>query len=189
MAASISTESQRGRAGKRGVISLKLRELDQLFNKMDPAPFHEKDLDQDAEEFIVSWAEEFHKRQPLELVLHLERPPAEPDAVQMLRQALRNYFSYRADLSRLEFRRLIGRGRMSLVIGSLVLVLAGIAANLVRGMGDAAMYRIAGEGLIIGGWVAMWRPMEIFLYEWWPIARRRRLFQRLAEMTVTIRGG
>ncbi len=38
-------------------ISLKLRDMNQLFNSMDPSPFIEKDLDDDAEEFIVSWAQ------------------------------------------------------------------------------------------------------------------------------------
>ena len=40
----------------------------------------------------------------------------------------------------------------------------------------AASAEIARESLTIGGWVAMWRPMEIFLYSWWPILRERRTF-------------
>lgn len=40
-------------------IELRLRDLGQLFNSMDPTPFHHKDLDRDAEEFIKSWALEF----------------------------------------------------------------------------------------------------------------------------------
>jgi hypothetical protein len=44
------------------------------------------------------------------------------------------------------------------------------------------------ESLIIGGWVALWRPMEIFLYDWWPIAAEARLFDRLAAMPVSLRG-
>jgi hypothetical protein len=42
------------------------------------------------------------------------------------------------------------------------------------------------EGMVIGGWVAMWRPLEIFLYDWWPIRAERRLFDRLAMMPVQI---
>jgi hypothetical protein len=42
------------------------------------------------------------------------------------------------------------------------------------------------EGLVIGGWVAMWRPLEIFLYDWWPIHAEARLFDRLAAMPVRI---
>lgn len=43
-------------------ISLRLRELNQLFNSMDPSPFNDRDLDHDAEEFIVSSAREAHGR-------------------------------------------------------------------------------------------------------------------------------
>jgi hypothetical protein len=54
-----------------GHIELRLRELNQLFDSFDPAPFHEKDLDRDAEEYIVSWAREFAPAMPLVFRLHL----------------------------------------------------------------------------------------------------------------------
>ena len=61
-------------------IELNLREIGQLFNTMDPSPFHEKDLDHDAEEFIVGWAREFPLRESVELVVHLSVLPAGQDA-------------------------------------------------------------------------------------------------------------
>jgi len=45
---------------------------------------------------------------------------------------------------------------------------------------------VIAESLVIMGWVAMWRPAEIWLYEWWPIRARRRLLQRLAAAPVTV---
>lgn len=42
------------------------------------------------------------------------------------------------------------------------------------------------ESLMIAGWVAMWRPMEIYLYEWWPIRRKGKIFEKLARMPVHI---
>jgi hypothetical protein len=45
---------------------------------------------------------------------------------------------------------------------------------------------IARENLTIGGWVSMWRPLEIFLYDWWPIRSEARLSDRLAAMPVRI---
>jgi hypothetical protein len=33
----------------------------------------------------------------------------------------------------------------------------------------------------------MWRPLEIFLYDWPPIRHRARLFAKLAEVPVTVR--
>jgi len=34
--------------------------------------------------------------------------------------------------------------------------------------------------------VAMWRPLEIFLYDWWPIRADARLFARLSSMPVEL---
>jgi len=42
------------------------------------------------------------------------------------------------------------------------------------------------ESLLIGGWVAMWRPLEVFLYDWWPIRLEARLYDRLSAMPVRI---
>jgi len=53
------------------VIEVHVSELSQIFNSMDPSPFHERDLDDDAEEFIVGWAREFPRRDPVSLVVHV----------------------------------------------------------------------------------------------------------------------
>ena len=52
-------------------------------------------------------------------------------------------------------------------------------------VGDALTWRCWSS---IGGWVAMWRPIEVFLYDWWPIRREARLYDRLAVMPVRIAG-
>ena len=65
---------------------------------------------------------------------------------------------------------------------------------LVIGIGDALAFyvrdsrwtEIVRESLLIGGWVAMWRPLEVFLYDWWPIRAEARLGDRLSEMPVRI---
>ena len=70
-------------------IELRLRELAQLFNSLDPSPFLERDLDADAEEFIVGWAREVHLGHELELVVHLaEMPP--PDRAASAGEAVRH---------------------------------------------------------------------------------------------------
>ena len=98
-------------------IELNLRDAGQLFNTMDPSPFHEKDLDDDAEEFIESWAREYPLDEPVTLVIHLAELPANPQAKATITQAVHHYFDYRARLNRMEFRRLMQEGRKSLLIG------------------------------------------------------------------------
>src|SRR5688572_2157162 len=97
------------------VISLRLRELSQLFNSMDPSPFIDRDLDGDAEDFIVSWAQELPPNHELKLVIDLALPPSAERAAET-RDAVRHYFGERAESKRREFRQLMRRGRISLVI-------------------------------------------------------------------------
>ena len=62
------------------MASLELSIIDpmQLFNSMDPAPFHERDLDSEVVDYIVDWAQEVAPEAPLELIVtvHHAAPPA-----------------------------------------------------------------------------------------------------------------
>ena len=169
-------------------IEIRLTRPQQLFNSLDPSPFHERDLDQDAEAYIVDSVDEFPLQKPLKLIIHL---PADQFSAtgQMpdLPQALHNYFAYRLNEYQRRLRFFFRDGRISLMIGLAFLlgctVLRQAALTWVEHVGS----EIAGEGLLIIGWVAMWRPLEIFLYDWRPIRRRCRLFAKLSEIPVIMR--
>ena len=170
-----------------GVIEVRVRDLIQLFDSMDPSPFHEKDLDGDAEEYIVSSANELPARTPLTLVVHLDRAADLPGDATVLRDPIRDHFARRSELSRRELRRLLRRGWISLLIG-LGFLAAGllVGASVERWMGEGHLATMLRESLLIGGWVAMWRPIEIFLYDWWVIRGERRIFDRLSRLDVRI---
>ena len=166
-----------------GVIELELRDISQLFNSMDPSPLENKDLSDDVEEFIVSWSEEYRPDQALTLRIYLQECPAE-DRTELVRNSIHNYFAYRANLNHLAFRRLMRRGRTSLLIGLLFLVACLVTSKLLLGDVEGTWARIVRESLTIAGWVAMWRPMEIYLYDWWPLRRKSRLYHKLSQMPV-----
>jgi len=171
--------------GRAHSISLKLRDMSQLFNSMDPSPFIEKDLDDDAEEFIVSWAQEFSLDAPVRLNIYLEQWPAE-DPKELIKTAVHNHFAYRARISGLEFRRLLQQGRTSLLIGLAFLSGCLILSNVLLGRNTSTWAAVLRESLTIAGWVAMWRPMQIYLYDWWPLRRRRRIYTKLSHMPVEV---
>lgn len=169
------------------LIELNLQEVNQLFNSMDPSPFNERDLDNDADEYIVSWAREYPIDTPLRLRIHLERwPTTDPKA--LIADAVHHYYSYRAGITDLEFKRIMREARGALVIGLIFLVscLLAIQTLIPRNAGDWASY--VRESLTIAGWVAMWRPMEMYLYDWWPVRRRARVFRKLSAMPVEVIG-
>ena len=172
------------RDGATWLIEIRLRELRQLFNHLDPAPFHEKDLDPAAEAYIEDAVREIGPRQPCKLVVHL--PPSERDSedARTLPEALAHYFEYRARQTQVELRRLLGRGLASLLIG-LAFMFACISMR--RWLAEDGKYGVLAEGLLLIGWVALWRPVEIFLYDWWPIRRQQKRFESIAKMPVEIR--
>ena len=173
---------------KCAVIEVHVAELKQLFNSIDPSPFRNKDLDPKAEEFIVGWAKDIPRDAPLGLVVDLDRPAGLPDEAAVLRDAIHEFFLQRAHVFRRRLRELFRVGRTSLVIGLITLAaaiaLGDFLASLMKG---SRIGEIGRESLTIGGWVSMWRPLEVFLYDWWPIRNEARLSDRLAAMPVRLR--
>jgi len=169
------------------VIEVHVAELAQLFNAIDPSPFREKDLDPNAEEFIVNWAREAPGDAQLALLVYLDRLTGVPEEPALLRAALREFFAHRTESARQRLSQLFRVGRKSLVIGIAFLgVSIGVSDFVATALIGKNIGEILHESFLIGGWVAMWRPLEIFLYDWWPIRTEGRLFERLAAMPVRI---
>jgi hypothetical protein len=169
-------------------IQIRLSSIDQLFDTLDPSPFREKDLDKNVEEFIVGWARELHTDLPFTIVVHLpEKQLARPEAKD-IGPAITGFFAYNAQEIGLKLKELFRVGRYSLAIGIAVLIVSIVASQMVaQNLEPRPLGKVLEESLIIFAWVANWRPIEIFLYEWWPINRRRRLYQRIAAAKVELK--
>jgi hypothetical protein len=167
------------------LIEIRLRELRQLFNTLDPAPFHEKDLDPAAEEYLVGAVREIGPH-PSRVLLHLPPGTTDHQACEVV-AAIRLYFINRSRHAREQLRQLFVRGGISLLIG-LAFLATCLAARELLVASLTPLDAILSEGLLILGWVAMWKPVEIFLYDWWPELAQRRLFERVAHMTMETRG-
>jgi hypothetical protein len=160
--------------------------LEQFFNTMDPSPFHQKDLDDDLEEFIVSWATEYPLHDPIRLVVYLRSPLPGTDAQSVIERAVHNYFAYRTELNGREFKHLLREGRLSLIIGLSFLTVCLSGAEM------AKRFQIPGASIVeasltIAGWVAMWHPMDIYLYGWWPLRRAGKVYRKLSTIPVEVR--
>lgn len=169
------------------VIEIRVSELRQLFNAIDPSPFRERDLDPRADEFIVEWARDLPAAEPWALVVHLERAAGRADEADILRDAVQQYFRQRAATTQRRLRELFRRGRTSLAIALAFLAASVAVGGMLAGyLGESAVGDVLREGFLILGWVAMWRPLEVFLYDWWPIRAERDLLRRLGTIPVRI---
>jgi hypothetical protein len=160
----------------------------QLFDSMDPAPFRERDLDPRADEFIAETARELPASARPALIVHVARSGTDSLDAGEVAISVQQYYARRAATVRRALRDLFRTGRISLAIG-----LAFVAFALAFGDWLATTFmseryaKLVEESLIIGAWVALWRPMEIFLYDWWPIRAEARRYERLAAMPVLLR--
>ena len=75
-----------------GAIEVRISDISQLFNTLDPFPFPERDLDKDAEEFIVGWARELPRGQSLCIVIHLPSAETAKQHANQLRESMNRYF-------------------------------------------------------------------------------------------------
>jgi hypothetical protein len=72
------------------------------------------------------------------------------------------------------------------LVGVVFLVVCMGLRALWRGVASGEWARIVDEGVLILGWVAMWKPLELLLYDWWPQLRRKRTYDNLARMRVEV---
>lgn len=169
-------------------IEVRITRIEQLFNSFDPSPFNERDLDEDAEEHIAGWAREMPVDVPLVILLHMPADEAARAQERGLSTALTHYFDVRADQFDRDRRELYRLGWRYLMIGITVLVVCLLVSRSVtRVTGEGPVAQIVQEGLVILGWVANWKPLETFLYDWWPLKRRAALYRRIAGAQVVIR--
>jgi hypothetical protein len=166
-------------------IEIRVEKAAQLFDAFDPLPYPHRDLAKTAEDFIVGWARELPRGAPISITVHMPSQEMQSEEARHLSAALSYYFSSRASRLELDLRELFRIGRLSMVIGIAVLAVCVIVGQaLSHRLGEGYISRFFNEGLIILGWVANWRPMEIFLYRWWPLVRQRNLYRRLAVARV-----
>lgn len=167
-------------------IELRLTEMAELFNSMDPTPFHHRNLDIDAEDFLESWALDFPQNSHFKIIIHIEKMPVEnPNA--LVEEAIHNHFYDKAEKATHNLRQHLLEGRFSLLIGLVFLGTCLLIADLIdAGYASNTFLKLLKESLLIGGWVAMWRPMQTFLYGWWPIVRKRKVYRKLSKATVHI---
>lgn len=170
-----------------GELRLSIDTLGELFDSLDPAPHYERDLDAHAEQFLVDWASEKPKDVPLHLNIHMRHWPPEAAAEEWIQDAVQHHFEEMARLARGEFHALLRTGRTSLAIGLAFLMACVMSGNVLAGLLPGNTWpQLVRETLSIGGSVAMWRPMQIYLYDWWPLKARENLYRRMSRMRVEL---
>lgn len=171
----------------RSCIDLKVRFSRQLFDTRDPAPFRERDLDAAAVDYLLAAAQEIPRKRPLAIVVTVSEEPEPHLSPDVIVEAVRGHFTHEAEQVERRLREHVRRGQMILGVGLTVLVVFLTLAEFTTSLPEGPLREILREGFVITGWVAMWRPLEVLLYDWWPHIDERRRILRILEAPVSIR--
>jgi hypothetical protein len=179
-------ESMYHKQDGRVLIEIKLTSVVQLFNSFDPAPFYEKEIDTEAEHYIVDTVRDFPAKTTFKI--HIYLPPAlvAGDEAKKIIPAIHTHFHYKMLVADRKFRSKFRFGRFSLLIGLSFLAVALVARQLVATMNNHFPAQLLSDSLLIVGWVAMWEPITVLLYELWPIIRSRKIYEKISTMEIEI---
>jgi hypothetical protein len=169
------------------LIEIKIQKINQLFNSLDPSPFLEKDLDDDAFEYIVSAVSSHPLKIKQKIILYLPKSHRKSISEVEIRRAIHNFFEYKKILAERGIRLKLKEGQFSFIVGLTFLVSCLLVGEYIQSLAKSTWTYIAFEGLLIGGWVAMWKPISDVLYEWWPIWKEKKIYHKISEMDIEFR--
>ena len=162
-------------------IELRIQKLEQLFDTLDPAPFHDKALDRNVDAYVIESAAEYSVSTPLRVVIYA---PAELAAqITDIARAIHAHFALATQQAERRHRRRRGVGRLALFAGLAILVLALSLRSWLKSVSNPFAEAFS-EGLMILAWVALWRPIETIGFDSWEAMQQRRLLAKLAQVPV-----
>jgi hypothetical protein len=167
-----------------GEINLQLQNINELL-RLPFSSYIKSTLQTDAEEFIIEEAEALPPKAPINIKVHL--PLSEVKHKDDIAPAIQRHFSYRREQSQKEYKRIFKFGWRILFIGlGLLAVIFTITEIAFYYMPDNKPVLFIHESFIILSWVALWRPLELLLYEWYPVKTDMNLFSRLEHSHVQV---
>jgi len=164
-------------------INVPLDSVEQLLESCPPSPFRRRRIREEAEKFLLERVVALPREAPAKLFVSL--PQGEREKEQTVADAVHEHFNFRRIEAETELHRIRRFGWRSLVIAFLFLSVAMVIVQLMkRYLPEGNLVSLVTTGLTIFAWVALWRPCELLLYEWYPFKRNARLFRKLEESEI-----
>lgn len=172
--------------GQYHCVDVRLKTTRHLFDGRDPAPFRDRDLDDDAIEYIEESVAELPSRAPMKLAFWVAEEPEPKLDPEVIRAAVSAHYTHQQERLSRRIVDYFKRAQLFLVLGFTALVLFLSASELAVSVDDPRLQKILREGLVITGWVAMWRPLEVWLYDWWPLLAEHIHLKRMLRAPVEV---
>jgi hypothetical protein len=164
-------------------IVVPLTSVEQLVDACPPSPFRQRRLKEEAEQFLIDRVNALPRPAAASLLITL--PQTEASEENRVVDAIHEHFNCRRVEAEKQVARIRRFGWRILGIALLFLAAAMLIVQLMkRYLPPVTAVSVVTAGLTIFAWVALWRPCELLLYEWYPFKRDARLFRKLEQCEI-----
>lgn len=155
--------------------------MEQLFDNRDPSPFRDRDLDPRLVEYLLGAARDLAGVTPLRVEIWLPTLPSVD-----LRQAVRAYFQQEIDRTTRERREQVRSALNGFLIAIAVVIVLITVAEVVERRTTGTFGTVVREALVISGWVLMWRPLDVLVYDRIAWVRNRRILESIRDAAIAV---
>jgi hypothetical protein len=164
-------------------FAIRVSSVDQLFWEFDARPVADRTLRSEARWALMDEWERVRESEPSSLIIYApvsERPDTDEDAVRTSIQ--RSLRAASGPLRRIE--PLSRQEKVAARIGIVVLFLSIVVSTAIDRVSEDVILEGLSQGILVVGWVALWRPAERFVVEVVPHAFNRRRIAEFADIDV-----
>jgi hypothetical protein len=169
-------------------ITLKLGNIKHLFQEPEFDPFLPQQNSRSGIDAIASELKPTSLNCKLRTTILLPNNQLSEHLEQATIEALQRYCSDRIEQTTNDLASLRGRGFRALQRGLLFLAVCLLLSTLFDELKSfpGLIRRFLSEGFLIAGWVSLWHPIELLLYEWGPYQRQKQIYELIKEMELKV---
>lgn len=173
------------------IIDIYISRTEEFYNRFDASPDYERDLSDEVSTYIRNSVEDMSpdERKKARISLYLEKDMYERECRdhRMVR-ALRGYFENRLDAEKRKYRHAMIKGRRMFLRGMIFLVICLVACSIfLRVTAKNDLNDALSQSFVIIGWVALWKPIEFYLYDRGDMAAGLKELETVCQMPIDVR--
>lgn len=164
------------------VIEITIDSPYDLYDDKDPSPLKVRDLKPSIEQYILTCIREIPSSSKSRIDFYFYSFGILDEEIDNLRKSVKEFFDYRSKIRMMDFKFKIRNGLKSVLIGLVFLFMCIFISNKFLDSPQTLVGRFFLEGLSVLGWVSLWNPVQIFLYEIWPIIANSKNLIRISKL-------
>ena len=170
----------------KAIIDISLESINDLFNSFDKkTSFYKRELDQDFEDYLLASVRELEGHNfiiRLEIENNYDKITEEP-----IRNAIKTHFRFLYWKERKKITKVFMKFTLLSILGIALMAFYHQHTNFLVNFNSIPMYsKLFIEGINIAGWVALWEAFACLIFDFIPIVRNRKIYEKISKAGIQI---